>query len=304
MKVDLNVEVLGLSLRNPFMVASGVLGVSSRLLVRAYQSGAGAVVSKSIGLEERKGYMGPNIVIGECWVINAMGLPNPGVEQAIQEFIEARNMGVKLIVSLYGFSVQEYVEVSRRVGEAGFDVVELNLSCPNVKGTGEEFGQDPEILSEVVRSVKNHFKGRVIVKLPPDVGDIEKLGKAAEVAGADAVTAVNTIKGMAIDVKTRRPVLSSAIGGVSGPALKPIALRCVYELHRNIKIPVIGCGGIRSWRDAVEFFLAGATAVQVGTALIDHDFKVFHQLESGVKKYLKSNGFKSVSELVGLASET
>jgi len=213
-------------------------------------------------------------------------------------------MGVKLIVSVYGFSVQEYVEVSRRVGEAGFDVVELNLSCPNVKGTGEEFSQNPETLTEVVRSVKNHFKGRVIVKLPPDVGAIEKLGKAAEVAGADAVTAVNTIKGMAIDVKTRRPVLSSAIGGVSGPALKPIALRCVYELHRNIKIPVIGCGGIRSWRDAVEFFLAGAAAVQVGTALIDLDFKVFHQLESGVKKYLKSNGFKSVSELVGLASET
>ncbi|MEM2964861.1 MAG: dihydroorotate dehydrogenase [Candidatus Bathyarchaeia archaeon] len=304
MKADLHVEMLGLSLRNPFMVASGVLGVSSKLLARAYEAGAGAIVSKSIGLEEREGYTGPNIVVDKCWVINAMGLPNPGVEQALQELIEARNMGVQLIVSVYGFSVQEYVEVSRKVEEAGFNVVELNLSCPNVKGTGEEFGHNPETLSEVVASVKNRFKGHVIVKLPPDAGVIEKLGKAAEEAGADAVTAVNTIKGMAIDVKARRPVLSSAIGGVSGPALKPIALRCVYELHRRLKIPVIGCGGVQSWRDAVEFFLAGATAVQIGTALMNRDFKIFHQLESGIKKYMKSNGFKSVAELVGLASKT
>lgn len=304
MKTDLAIKLGGLSLRNPFIVASGVLGISSKLMARAYNSGAGAVVTKSIGLEEREGYSGPNIVVGDGWVLNAMGLPNPGVEYSLKEIVEAKKMGVSLIVSVYGFTVDDYVSVAEKVFKAGLTTVELNLSCPNVKGTGEEIGQNPEMVKKVVGSVRDCFKGYVIVKLTPNVGDIKGLGKAAEESGADALTAVNTLKGMTIDVTTRRPILSACYGGVSGPALKPIALRCVYDLHQTVSVPVIGCGGINSWEDAVEFFLAGANAVQAGTALLYEDFKVFKELESGVRRYLESNGYSRVSEIVGLAHKT
>jgi dihydroorotate dehydrogenase (NAD+) catalytic subunit len=182
--------------------------------------------------------------------------------------------------------------------------VELNVSCPHVKQTGSEIGQNPRILAEVVAKVKDSVKAPVIVKLSPNVTDITETAKVAVKAGADALTAINTVKAIAIDADTALPVLSNTRGGLSGPAIKPVALRCVYDLYEAVKTPIIGCGGITTWQDAVEFFLAGAVAVQVGTAVAWENPNVFHVINRGVAAYLKKKGYKSVKEIVGIAHRT
>ncbi|MEM3536386.1 MAG: DUF561 domain-containing protein, partial [Candidatus Bathyarchaeia archaeon] len=184
---------------------------------------------------------------------------------------------------------------------AGADAVELNVSCPHVKETGSEVGQNPKLVAEVVSKVKASVKRPVFVKLSPNVTSIVDIAEAAVGAGADVITAINTVKAMAIDAETARPILSNRVGGLSGTAVKPIALRCVYEIYENVKVPVIGCGGITNWRDAVEFLLAGASAVQIGTAIALKGANVFGAVARGIENYLKKKGFKSVNEIVGLS---
>jgi dihydroorotate dehydrogenase (NAD+) catalytic subunit len=284
------------------MLASGILGYATETLERIVEGGAGAVVTKSVGITPREGYANPTIVQTSCGLINAMGLPNPGIDEFVKEIHEAKNtLNVPLIVSVYGFSTEEYVKVAKKAMNAGADAVELNVSCPHVKETGSEIGQNPKILTEVVEKVKAVVDKPVFVKLSPNVTSIVEIADVAVKAGADALTAINTVKAMAIDTETTMPILSNKIGGLSGPAIKPIAIRCVYEIYEHVKVPIIGCGGITNWRDAVEFMLAGATAVQIGTAVALKGSSVFKAVTRGIDVYLKRKGFESVDEIVGLS---
>lgn len=298
---SLSVNLAGLKLANPTVLASGILGLSADSLGNIVMGGAGAIVTKSVGLKPRKGYANPTIVQSSCGLINAMGLPNPGIREFVKEIREAKSFGVPVIVSVYGFSAEEYAAVAKKAVNAGADAVELNVSCPHVKETGSEIGQNPEVLVEVVRKVKAAVEKPVFVKLSPNITDIGEIAKVAANAGADALTAINTVKAMAIDTETAMPILSNKTGGLSGSAIKPIAVRCVYEIYERVKVPIIGCGGITNWRDAVEFLLAGATAVQIGTAIAIKGPNVFRAVTRGINSYLKRKSFKSVDKVVGLS---
>jgi dihydroorotate dehydrogenase (NAD+) catalytic subunit len=298
----LRVNLAGLSLENPTMLASGILGYSAETLKSVAEGGAGAVVTKSVGLKPRSGYANPTVVQVECGLINAVGLPNPGIEEFVKDIREAKAvLKAPLIASVYGFSAEEYALVAEKAVKAGADAVELNVSCPHVRETGAEIGQNPKVLAEVVEKVKRSIDKPVFVKLSPNVTDIVEVAEAADKAGADAITAINTVRAMAIDLETARPILSNKRGGLSGPTIKPIAVRCVYDIYERIKKPIIGCGGITSWRDAVEFMLAGASAVQIGTAIALKGSSVFRLVVRGINAYLKRKGFRSVNEIVGLA---
>jgi len=298
----LSVNLAGLKLANPTILASGILGYSAESLESIVNGGAGAVVTKSVGLKPRVGYANPTVVQVNCGLINAIGLPNPGIDEYANEI---RNMKivltVPLIASVYGFSAEEYATVSKKAADAGADAVELNVSCPHVKETGSEIGQNPKILKEVVKKVKAKVSKPVFVKLSPNVASIADIAEAAAKAGADALTAINTVKAMAIDVETALPILANTVGGLSGPAVKSIALRCVYDVYERVKVPIVGCGGVTNWRHAVEFFLAGASAVQIGTAVALKGSNVFKAVTRGVEAYLKRKRFESVNEIVGLS---
>lgn len=295
------VDLAGLRLANPTMLASGILGLSAESLSNIVTGGAGAIVTKSVGLKPRKGYANPTVVQTSYGLINAMGLPNPGITELIKEIREVKSFGVPIIVSVYGFSPEEYATVAKKAADVGADAVELNVSCPHVEETGSEIGQNPEILAEVVSKVKAVVEKPVFIKLSPNVTNIAQIAEAAAKAGADALTAINTVKAMAIDTETTVPILSNKTGGLSGPAIKPIGIGCVYEIYERAKVPIIGCGGITNWRDAVEFLLAGATAVQIGTAIALKGPNVFKKITHGIDAYLRRKGFKSVNEIVGLS---
>jgi dihydroorotate dehydrogenase (NAD+) catalytic subunit len=301
----LNVHIAGLEIGNSTLLASGILGYTAESLQRVVEGGAGAVVTKSVGVAPRMGYANPTVVQANDGLINAMGLPNPGIDEYFDEIIHAKAVvQVPLIVSVFGYSGDEYAQVAQKAVDAGADAVELNVSCPHVKLTGSEIGQNPALLKEVVSKVKAALREPVIVKLSPNVTDIVKTAKAAIQAGADALTAINTLKALAIDAETALPILSNVRGGLSGPAIKPVALRCVYDLYEQVKTPIIGCGGITTWQDAVEFLLAGASAVQIGTAVALENPDVFQAINHGVKTYLKKKHYKNVQEVVGVAHRT
>ncbi|MGO8805790.1 MAG: dihydroorotate dehydrogenase [Candidatus Bathyarchaeia archaeon] len=299
----LRVSLAGLDLPNPAVLASGVLGFSAESFNRVAKGGAGAVVTKSIGVEPRVGYPNPTVVQAESGLINAMGLPNPGIDEYKGEIEYAKTiLRIPLIVSVFGYTEDEYASVAEKAVKAGADAVELNVSCPHVQYTGSEIGQNPRLLSQVVEKVKATINKPVIVKLTPNVADITVSAKAAVEAGADALTAVNTLKAMAIDTETTHPILSNIKGGLSGAAIKPVALRCVFDIREELPdVPIIGCGGISGWRDAVEFLLAGASAVQVGTAIAWEDTSVFEDITKGLEVYLRKKHFGSVKEIVNLA---
>ena len=295
---DLSVELAGLKLRNPVMLAAGVLGLSAGTLKRAYEAGAGAVVTKSIGLEPRPGFKTPILVELGVGLLNAVGLSNPGVSYFVEEIRALREDGIPVIASVFGFKPGEYAEVASRLVEAGAIAVELNCSCPHVSGV-REIGSRPELVGEVVRAVKEVVDVPVFVKLSPNVTDITEIGLAAQEAGADGVVAVNTLRALAIDIELRRPLLSAGFGGLSGPAIKPVALRAVCELYGTLDVPIVGCGGITSWRDAVEFFLAGASAVQVGSAVYYKGLGVFKSILKGLESYMEHMGYARVADMVG-----
>ena len=299
----LSTRLSGLELENPTILASGILGYSAESLNQAAKGGAGAVVTKSIGIEPRVGYPNPTVVQAEAGLINAMGLPNPGIDLYSSEIRFCKIiLKVPLIVSVFGYSAEDYAAVAKKAVNAGADAVELNVSCPHVKQTGAEIGQNPKLLAEVVEKVKAAINKPLFVKLSPNVAEIAVIAKVAVEAGADALTAVNTLKAIAIDPETTRPILSNMKGGLSGAAIKPVALRCVYDIREELPdVPIIGCGGIVDWRDAVEFLLAGASAVQVGTAIALEDTKVFQAITRGVEAYIRKKNYRSVKEIVSLA---
>jgi len=294
-------EIAGLNLANPTMLAAGILGLTGSSLRSVVEAGAGAVVTKSLGLKPREGYLNPTVVQVDCGLLNAMGLPNPGVRHFDEEIKEVKETEVPVIVSIYAFSSEEFAKAAEVAVDMGADALELNVSCPHVEETGAEIGSDPELVAEVVRKVKNNVNKPVFVKLTPNVANIVEVAKAAVRAGADAITAINTVRAMAIEIETTRPFLANKIGGLSGPAIKPIAVRCIYEIYREVDVPVIGCGGITDWRDAVEFMLAGASTVQIGTAIAFKGLRVFKSVTRGVDAYVRKKGFRSVKDIVGLA---
>jgi dihydroorotate dehydrogenase (NAD+) catalytic subunit len=294
-------EIAGLKLANPTMLAAGVLGLTGSFLRKVVEAGAGAVVTKSLGLKPREGYPNPTVVQVDCGLLNAMGLPNPGVRHFGEEIREVKKTRVPVIVSIYAFSSEEFAKAAKVAVDVGADALELNVSCPHVEKTGAEIGSDPELVTKVVRKVKNKVDKAVFVKLTPNVANIVEVAKAAVEAGADAITTINTVRAMAIEIETTRPLLANKIGGLSGPAIKPIAVRCVYEIYREVDVPIIGCGGITDWRDAVEFMLAGASAVQIGTAIAFKGLEVFKSVTRGIDAYVRKKGFGNVKDIVGLA---
>jgi len=302
MQPNLAINVAGLHLRNPTMLAAGILGLSGATLRSVWDAGAGAVVTKSLGLTPRDGYVNPTVVDVGCGFLNAMGLPNPGVDAFVEEVNAARTGGeIVLVASVFGESPQTFAEAASIMADAGVDGVELNVSCPHVQAAGMELGQDTAILEDVVRAVKDAVRIPVFTKLTPNTAHIRDLARTVERAGGDGIVAVNTLRAMAIDVETGRPLLGNRIGGLSGPALKPVALRCVYEIAQTVTIPVIGCGGVTSWQDVIEYLLAGAQAVQIGSAIAYKDLSVFTEIVTGVRDYLQRKNYHGVEDLVGIS---
>ncbi len=286
----------GLKLENPLMLAAGILGTTGASMKRAVLAGAGAVVTKSIGLEPRDGHPGPTVVRLGVGLINAMGLPNPSYRAFQEEIDIAREGGVPVVVSIFGSGPDEFEEIASALDADGF---ELNLSCPHAEGYGSEIGCDPCNVEEITKAVKRSVAVPVWVKLTPNVTDIKILGLAAQRGGADAVVAINTLKAMAIDVESGYPILGNVIGGLSGPAIKPVALRCVYELSGVLEIPIIGVGGVSCWQDAVEMIMAGASGVQIGTALLG-GLDTFRDIADGISRFLDRKG-KRLDDIRGIA---
>jgi len=294
----------GLELKNPTMLAAGILGTTGASLCRvAREGGAGAVVTKSIGPTPKTGHPNPSMIKLDCGFLNAMGLPNPSYPGFLQELETAKkDSGVPVIASIFGGTAEEFVEVAEGLLPARPDAFELNLSCPHAEGYGAAVGSNPCLVEAVTAAVKEAVHVPVWVKLTPNVSDITAIGRAAESGGADAVVAINTLKGMAIDIESGFPVLGNRSGGLSGKAVKPVAVKCVYDLYSALEIPVIGVGGISSWQDAVEMMMAGAEAVQIGSAVYDK-VDIFSEISTGIEAFLQRKGYSNVKKLIGLSHE-
>jgi dihydroorotate dehydrogenase (NAD+) catalytic subunit len=297
---DLRVKIGPLELRNPVLTASGTFGYAKEFEPFLNLNRLGGIIVKGISLEPRAGNPPPRIVETACGMLNAIGLENVGVDRFISEKMPyLRTLAAPLIVNILGDSLEDYRELARRLdGVPGISGIEVNISCPNVKKGGVAFGAVPEMAAAVTAAVRGATKLPVIVKLSPNVSDITVMAKAVEVAGADAVSLINTLIGMAINAETRRPRLANVIGGLSGPAVKPVALRMVWQTARAVSIPVIGIGGIGTAEDAVEFLLAGASAVQVGTANF-YDPSAAEKIIAGLEDYLQRHGEEQISTLIG-----
>ena len=297
---DLSVRVGALCLRNPVMTASGTFGYGGEFARYVKLDQLGAVVVKGISLSPRPGNPPPLIVETPCGMLNAIGLENVGVENFLaQKLPWLRKMGATVVVNILGNSVEEYAELAARLDQAeGVAAIEVNISCPNVKEGGVAFGTDPAMAAAVTKAVRRACSRPLIVKLSPNVNDIGVMARAVAESGADAVSLINTLLGMAIDLRSRRPKLANVVGGLSGPAIKPVALRMVWQAANSVKIPVIGIGGIMNVTDALEFIVAGASAIQVGTANFINPGSS-GEIVTGIEEYLRANGIASISELRG-----
>jgi dihydroorotate dehydrogenase (NAD+) catalytic subunit len=296
---DISVSIGPIQLPRPAMLASGILGISLEVFGRIYRAGAGAVVSKSLSKEPWEGYPNPTIVGIKGGYLNAVGLSNPGAPYFAKMI--SQNKDVPIIVSLVGSIEEDFEFMVKQFDGVKIAGYELNLSCPHVEKVGLEVGDDPALVTRIVRRVKSTTKSPVVAKVGLGTTDYLNTVKAAIDGGADAITAINTIRAMGIDVETQRPLLSHKIGGLSGTSIRPVAVRCVYEIASKYDIPIIGCGGISTWEDAVEFILAGASAVQVGSAVGDGWIDVFGEINDGIVNYMKRKGYSKISEMVGLA---
>ncbi len=303
---DLSCRILDIRLPNPLVLASGIIGTSAPLLERAARCGAGAVTSKSCGPAPRAGHPNPIVLDWGGGLINAVGLTNPGADAEVEVLAEAGRrlaaLGVPLFASIFAGTVEEFGQVARTVARARPDLVEVNISCPNVGSEfGEPFAGDCASAAAVTRAVKANVDCPVSVKLAPNVPGVARIARAVVDAGADVITAINTMPGMVIDVHSGRAVLANRVGGLSGPALKPIALRCVYEVAEAVDVPIIGTGGVMTGEDAAEMIMAGATAVGVGTAVYYRGDAVFGQLQDELSDFMCDQGYQSLAGMRGLA---
>ena len=298
--MSISITIASLRMRSPVILSSGVLGSRYGTINRVIKNTlVGAVVTKTFTKEPREGYLTPIVAYTEAGLVNAVGLANPGIDN-LKEILLNIVKEVPVIVSIASSTPREFAEMSIKAEEAGADAVELNLSCPHVKGHGLEVGQDPKYVREIVENVKSVLKIPVFAKLGLNDKVIES-AKEAEKAGVDAITAINSVRAMVIDIYAKKPVLSNKYGGLSGPAIHPIAVRVVYDLYKNIEVPIIGVGGITKWEDAVELILAGASAIAVASAIALKGISVINEIVEGIVSYLRSEGYSSLEEIIGLA---
>ncbi len=292
----------GLMLANPVMTASGTFGYGTEYSHLFDIQQLGAIVCKGTTLEPRDGNPQPRLAETACGVLNSIGLQNIGVNALIKEKAPIwASWRVPVIVNIAGETIDDYVRLAGKLdGVAGISAIEVNISCPNVKAGGAEFGANPESAAEVTAAVKAATSRPILVKLTPNTSDIAKIAMAVAEAGADAISLINTLRGMAIDITRRRPLLGNITGGLSGPAIKPVALYMVYKAAGAVEVPVIGCGGITTASDAIEFFMAGASAIQVGTASFTNPRAPLDVLE-GIEQFMKKEGIKDITELIGVA---
>ncbi len=298
MASNLEIDLCGIHLRNPFILASGIRDLNSALLARAAKEGAGAVTSKSVSLAPRLGHPNPTVIFHGAVMLNAIGLSNPGIEAEIKELkLAKREAGVPIIASIFGHSVSDFYELAYKISEAEPDMIEVNISCPNVANEGKMFPACAPDAAAVTAEVKKATSIPVSIKLSPNVSDIAEIALAVERAGVDCLTAINTVGGMFIDPVARRPMLSNKVGGLSGSLIKPIALKAIYEIRKSgVKIPIIGTGGVTNARDAAEMFCAGANGIGVGTAAVGRD-NLFSALSAELEKFMSENNYRSLSEL-------
>ncbi len=298
--INLKINIAGVELKNPVMTASGTFAAGREYSEYIDLNRLGAVVVKGIASNPWPGNPPPRIAETYGGMLNSIGLQNLGVDHFIKEDIPfLRGFDTKIIVNIIGKTIQDYCEVAERLQDADIDLVELNISCPNLKEGGVAFGTSPLSVAHVTREVKKHLKQPLIVKLSPNVADIVEIAKAAESEGADAISMINTLLGMAIDIHRRRPVLANITGGLSGPGIKPIAVRMVYQCFKAISVPIIGMGGIMNSDDAIEFIMAGATGVAVGTANFINPRATMDVLE-GILDYCEKYNLKDISDIRGI----
>ncbi|MEM0128603.1 MAG: dihydroorotate dehydrogenase [Thermoplasmata archaeon] len=299
---DLTARLGPLTLRNPLLLASGIWGESADSLVGAWAAGAGGVITKSIGAGPRPGYPNPTVEpLDGGGMLNAMGLPNPGVAEYPAEVRRAVAAGATVVGSIFGGSPEEFAALAGPMADAGVVALELNLSCPHAEGYGTEIGSDPGTVEAVVRAVAGAVRVPVIAKLTPNAADLASLARAAERGGARAVSAINTVRALAIDAELGRPVLAHGLGGLSGPPIKPVGLAAVWQISRSVSVPVIGVGGIRTATDVVEYLLAGAGAVEIGTAVALDGIGTFGRIARNLAAWMERHGVGRLEDLVGRA---
>jgi dihydroorotate dehydrogenase (NAD+) catalytic subunit len=297
---NLSVKLDKIHLRNPTMLASGILGISQSIFERLYHENIGAVVTKSISVKPMKGYPNPTVIpLGGGSYLNAVGLSNPGVDAFSREL--SLNKIIPIFISLVGSSEKEFSKMVKAFDALNILGYEINLSCPHVSKMGMEVGDDPEAVNKIVKTVRMNTNKPISVKVGVGSIDVVELARVAVDAGADIITAINTLRAMSIDIETMMPILSNRIGGLSGNAIKPIGIRCVYEISKKLEVPVIGCGGVSSWKDVVEYMIAGASAVQIGSVLGSRGPRIFNQITTGLKKYVEKKQLKNIGEIIGIS---
>jgi len=299
--LDLSTSIAGVKLRNPTILSSGILGTSPELIKRVFENNAGAATIKSIGPVPRDGNNNPSVIDFGHGLLNAVGLPGPGYKNMDMEFNELSKIKEPLIWSIYGSNIEDFVKITKYILKYKPKIIELNISCPN-KENGMLFSQDKKSAAKVTRSVKEIAEKIIVIpKLSPNVTNIVEIAVACEKAGADAINAINTMQGMVINIDAKKPVLYYKKGGMSGPVLKPIAVRCVYDIYENVKIPIIGTGGTTNGKDAIEMIQAGASAVGIGSAVYYYGINVFQKIVKEIGEWMKENKYNSIKELIGIA---
>ena len=297
--LDLSVEIAGVKFKNPVFTASGTCGFGREYEPYYSLSEIGAITTKGLCMNPKEGNKTPRVAETAGGMLNAIGLQNPGVKYFIEnELPNIRKYDTKIIANIFGSTIEEYCEVAEILSEADIDMLELNISCPNVKEGGIYFGTCPDMAEEITSSVKKRAKKPISVKLSPNVTDITEIAKAVENGGADCISMINTLVGMKIDIKTKRPVLRNNIGGLSGAAIRPVAVRMIWQVKKSVKLPIIGMGGVMNGNDAIELMLAGADAVAVGTASFN-DPKTVLKVADGIAEYMLGNNIKAVRDITG-----
>ncbi|MDP0506295.1 MAG: dihydroorotate dehydrogenase [Fusobacterium sp. JB019] len=300
----LNVNFLGINFDNPILTSSGCFGFGLEYKDYFNPNELGGIVLKGLTLEPRTGNIGTRIAETPSGILNCVGLENPGIDVLEKEIIpnlKKQGINTKIIVNINGSTVEQYVEIAKRVNEIKeIDMVELNISCPNVKDGGMAFGANPEVAGKTTREVRKVLNKPLIVKLSPNVTNIVEIAKIVEENGADAISMINTLLGMRIDINKGTPILGNTFGGLSGPAVRPVAVRMVYQVAQNVNIPIVGMGGINSWEDAVEFIMAGATMVSIGTGIFPNPLLPL-EVKEGLNNYCIKNNLKNLQDIKGIA---
>ncbi|MGL4791291.1 MAG: dihydroorotate dehydrogenase [Anaerotignaceae bacterium] len=298
--INTSVNIAGVEMKNPVTTASGTFGSGKEYGEFVDLNRLGAVTVKGVAAHPWKGNNSPRIAETYGGMLNSVGLQNPGADYFVENDIPfLRQFNTKIIVNLCGHTIEEYCEVAEKLSDADIDMFELNVSCPNVSAGGITFGTDPKMAEKVVQEVRKYAKKPMVVKLTPNVTDITEIARAVESGGADGISLINTLLGMRIDINKRKPILANKVGGFSGPAIKPVAVRMVYQVNKVTKLPIIGMGGITTWEDAIEFIMAGATGVAVGTANFINPFATV-EIVDGIENYMKENNITDLSQIRGI----